>query len=539
MNSDHNTYSFHLFNEENKANDLLSSFEENNFLARIKLKDWSLWAETFQPEIVDRLGWLELPVRMKDRIESIEKFTRQVKKEQFSDVILLGMGGSSLAPDVFQKTFPNALGFPKLTVCDSTHPEAVERIRKDLDLKTTLFIVSSKSGTTLETMALYYYFWSELEHAVKKPGNHFIAITDHSTPLMKEARERGFRKIFNPFPDVGGRFSVFTEFGLVPASIIGMDPRKLLESAEKEPNLSLGAALAAVGEIRDKLIFVTSKSLRAFPDWLEQLAAESLGKDGRGIIPVIDEPLDKAVNDSDRFFVFFGLDGEDADINDSREKLKDKEIPYVDFNLSQKYELGEVMFQWEVAVAAAGSYLKINPFDQPDVQAAKDFARSAMNDFSRDKTKFSKEEETISVDDAALKKALGSWLSGAQKGDYAAIQAYLAPSQKVKKKIQDIRAILIDKAGISTTMGYGPRYLHSTGQLHKGGPNKGLFLQIVDSPQTDIRVPGKNYSFQNIIKAQSLGDFQALKQKSRRVLRVDLKDQTLSGLSKLAEMICS
>ncbi len=541
MDSKKNGYSFHLFDGEKSAKALISFWKENDFFRRVYEKDWSLWVDTFQPEITDRLGWLELPVRMKERIEDIEIFSEEVRKENLSKLVLIGMGGSSLAPEVFQRIFKKASGFPELIFCDSTHPEAVERLRKTVDLSSSLFIVSSKSGTTLETLSLYHYFWSEVEKKQEKPGRHFIAITDFGTPLMREAQIKGFRKIFNPFPDVGGRFSAFTEFGLVPASLIGVDIRRLLGCEKKIPELYLGAALGAVGEKRDKLTFITSKSLKAFPYWLEQLVAESLGKHGKGIIPVMDEPLlDMESDYKDRFFIFFSLDGEHGEIEKVLARAREKKIPFIDISLNKRYELGTEIFNWEWAVAATGSYLKVHPFNQPDVQEAKDFAIRAMKEISESKAGLRDRVKTFSIDDdIPLEKAVDEWLSKAHKGGYAAVQAYLTPSEKTKQKIQNIREALRKKLGIATTMGYGPQFLHSTGQLHKGGPDKGLFLQIVDAPQTDVEVPGKNYTFKSIIKAQSLGDFLALQRKKRTVLRVDLKEQSLRGLSKLAKIIDS
>lgn len=541
MGSETNRYSFHLFEEEKSVKALISFWEKNDFSDRLFHKDWSLWKDAFQPEVSDRLGWLELPERMKERIEEIEIFSREIREENISTLILIGMGGSSLAPEVFQKIFKKTSGFPELLLCDSTHPEAVKSLRKAVDLSSALFIVSSKSGTTLETLSLYHYFWAEVEKEQKEPGHHFCAITDFGTPLMQEAQIKGFRKIFNPFPDVGGRFSAFTEFGLVPASLIGVDIRRLMVQEKKIPGFSLGAVLGAVGEKRDKLTFITSKSLKAFPYWLEQLVAESLGKDGKGLIPVMDEPLmDREADYQDRLFVFFSLNSEDKEIKRYIKRTKELEAPFIEIRLNNKFDLGKEIFNWEWAVAAAGSYLKVNPFNQPDVQAAKDFAKRAMKELSEKRAGLGDSVETFSIDDdITLEKAVGEWLSGAQKGDYVAVQAYLAPSANAEQKIQKIREALQKKLGIATTNGYGPRFLHSTGQLHKGGPNKGLFLQIVDAPQTDIEVPGKNYSFKSIIKAQSLGDFQALKRKNRRIIRVDLKEQPIKGLSKLKKVIDS
>jgi len=466
-------------------------------------------------------------------------------------MVLLGMGGSSLAPDVFQKTFGNAPGYPGLLVLDSTHPSSVLSVGDKLDLNRTLFIVSSKSGTTLETLSLFRYFWSKVSLDTDNPGRHFVAITDSGTPLMKLAQKRGFRRVFEANPDVGGRYSALTYFGMVPAALIGMDILKLLNRAwtasencassiseEKAAGIILGASLGEVSRDRNKLTFVASDSIKSFPDWLEQLIAESTGKDDKGIQPVAGEPLASVSEYSqDRFFVFMTLAGEsDRGLEDRMNAMKQSGHPFIRIELSDKYDLGREIFSWEVAVASAGSVLGIHPFNQPDVQLAKDFTKKAMEKTGMEEEE--NDEETWTLDEPeTLAQALKDWLGKAKQGDYIALQAYLPPLEETTKALQDIRLVLLKRTRLATTLGYGPRFLHSTGQLHKGGPNSGLFLQIVDEPNNDLPVPETDYSFANLIKAQAVGDYRALKQRGRRVLRVNLKSDFSRGMRKLYELI--
>jgi transaldolase/glucose-6-phosphate isomerase len=513
-------------------------------------KDPLLWFSKPQPEITDRLGWLVLPEMMRDNLEELSSFALQIKDEGLIQVVLLGMGGSSLAPDVFQNIFGNAPGYPGLLVLDSTHPSAVCSVEDRLDLKRTLFLVSSKSGTTQETLSLFRYFWHKSSLKTESPGEHFVAITDPGTPLMKLAQERGFRRVFEANPDVGGRYSALTYFGMVPAALIGMDIHRLIDRAwtasekcafcgseDQAAGIILGAALGEVSRDRDKMTFIASDSIRSFPDWLEQLIAESTGKDDRGILPVAGEPLIPVSEyGQDRCFVFLTLSGEsDAELEDRMKTLKQAGHPFVRIELSDKFDLGREIFSWEVAVASAGSVLGIHPFNQPDVQLAKDFTKKAMENIGKEE---GSNEETKSFDEPkALVQALKDWLGQANPGDYIAIQAYLPPSEEVTEALQSVRFELLKRTKLATTLGYGPRFLHSTGQLHKGGPNNGLFLQIVDEPNTELPVPETDYSFKNLIKAQAMGDYRALKQRGRRILRVNLKSDTSSGLRKLSESI--
>lgn len=551
MNSFKHFQTFELGESAGRVEERIRLWTEQDFSRRLWARDPTLWFADPQPEITNRLGWLFLPETMHDRLEELFSFAEEVKNEGFSRLILLGMGGSSLAPDVFQKTFGNAPGYPELRVLDSTHPAAVRSVEEELDLRHTLFLVSSKSGTTLETLSLFRYFWNTISQITDDPGSHFIAITDPGTPLQTLAHERGFRRIFEASPDVGGRYSALSYFGLVPAAMIGMEIHRLLEKARsasencasgvsesQAAGLFLGAFLGEVSRRHDKLTFFASDSIGSFPDWLEQLIAESTGKEGRGILPVAGEPFISADDyGKDRFFAVLTLGAEDDTVLEDRiSALKQSGHPYVRIELGDKYDLGREIFSWEVAVASAGAVLGIHPFNQPDVQLAKDFTRKAMEQAGA--LKEDRDSGTQSFDEPeALAEALKNWLGQARPGDFTSLQAYLPPSQKTTMILQDIRFELLKRAQSATTLGYGPRFLHSTGQLHKGGPNTGLFLQFVDEPADDLPVPETDYNFKILIRAQALGDFKALMERGRRVLRINLKSGVQEGLERFYDLV--
>lgn len=507
----------------------LDIWQNERFAKRFFEKDYTLWSSD-PTEISNRLGWLELAQDMQKSAGQLQALSQIVKAGSFTDVVLLGMGGSSLAPEVFQKTFGNSFSYPELTVLDSTHPTAIQAIEQNLNLEQTLFIISSKSGTTLETLSLFKYFWARSGQRAE----HFIAITDPDTPLEKLANERRFFKLFQANPDVGGRFSALSHFGLVPASLIGMDVAGFIKQAQimvescQEKNLPQNPALilgAALGELfqagRDKATFIVSDSLKHFPVWLEQLIAESTGKSGKGIVPIVNEPLTTPENyPSDRFFIHLYIENEqDAQIQATFQKLERLGHPVIQIKLENKLGLAQEIFRWEMAVAAAGAVLGIHPFNQPDVQLAKDLAKQAMQ---TPLAQTNSVTEELSIEKASqLKTAVQDWLSQRKQGDYIVIQAYLPPSNELTQILQSLRTRLRNKTGLATTLGYGPRFLHSTGQLHKGGPNNCLCLQIIDDvPHNQLPVPETDYTFGQLIQAQSLGDYQALKQKGRRVLRI-------------------
>jgi len=509
------------------------------------------------PELTDRLGWLTLPERMIENLDGILRFADEIKSEGISQVVLLGMGGSSLAPEVFADSFGSASGCPGLIVLDSTHPDAVKDVRDRLDLDNTFFLVSSKSGTTLETISLFRYFWEEMRNSGGQPGKHFAAITDPDSPLINLAVERKFRAVFEAPVDVGGRFSALSVFGLVPAALIGVDVCCLLESAMRAVDdcaagipendstaLILGAMLGELSGDRNKVTFLTSPSLSSFSDWVEQLIAESTGKEGRGILPVVNEPFTKTAGyGRDRLFVGLFLE---EDMHREQENLFKNMAasghPTVRINLGDRYDLGQELFRWEVAIAAACSVMGINPFDQPDVQLSKDFTRRVMNDAIEEGEAPEEADSglpaTVSIsnrEQLALK--LEKWIGQVQPGDYLALQAYLAPAPDVGNALQGLRLALLERNHLATTLGYGPRYLHSTGQLHKGGPNCGLFLQLVAESKYSVNVPETDYTFNSIIQAQGIGDFKALSERQRRVIRVDLGANVLEGLEMLRELV--
>src|SRR5579864_329363 len=517
----------------------LKAWKATNFAHRLWSKDYTLWSPKPVPELTDRMGWLTLPETMQERVPLLTSFADQVKAEGVTHVVLLGMGGSSLAPDVFQRTFGNARGYPELIVLDSTHPDSVRAVESRIDLGKTLFLVSSKSGTTTEMLSFFYYFWDKLGPGRKDRGRQFAAITDPGTPLQKMAEERGFRQVFPAPPEVGGRYSALTAFGLVPAALIGVDVARVLEQAmtmsesaafcvdeKASPPLQLGAALGELALAgRDKVTFFASPSFSAFPVWVEQLIAESTGKLGKGILPVADEPpAGPNVYGSDRVFVYLQVEGDsDAATEQAVAKLQKAGHPVARIQAKDTSDIGQEFFRWELAVAAAGSVLSINPFDQPDVQLAKELAKKAMSGPQAAQAG-SADAETVSVDDAhGFTGTLNTLLGEIAPGNYVALQAYLQPTPETEKLLQEIRLRLRGgQKKVATTLGFGPRFLHSTGQLHKGGPNTGVFLQFVDEPKNDVAVPETNYTFGQLIRAQALGDYQALKQRGRRVLRINL-----------------
>jgi len=540
-----------LGNCQTRFEERLKSWQTADFACRVWRKDPTLWSPKLVPEITNRLGWLHLPEAMHEHVDDLAAFADGVRSGGIRDVVVLGMGGSSLAPGVFQRTFGNADGYPRLTVLDSTHPAAVREVEAQVDLCRTLFLVSSKSGTTTEPLSFFRYFWQRLEPMTKTPGHHFVAITDPGTPLVNLAHERKFRRVFLATPDVGGRYSALTVFGLVPASLMGVDVHRLLDRAwtmaeacafcvpgSDNPALALGAALAELTLAgRDKVTFLASPSLAAFPSWAEQLIAESTGKDGKGIVPVASEPLGSpGVYGADRLFVSLRLEGEpDNGLDSTLRALKAAGHPVVNIQLADKADLGQEFFRWEFAVAAAGAGLGIHPFNQPDVELAKQLAREAMKKGGAGTGDTVKTVSSAKPDE--LQREVRNWLDEAPDGNYVAIQAYLAPTAGTTVHLENLQRSIRDRSKLATTLGYGPRFLHSTGQLHKGGPSTGRFLQLVDDPANDLAVPETDYTFGALIRAQALGDYQALVQRNRRVLRVNLGRDVAAGLKRITEVV--
>ena len=503
------------------VNATISRWTQDGLVDRFWSKDPTLWSDDPDtPELSNRLGWLDLHDTMRAALPRIAEVAAEVR-ERSDHVVLCGMGGSSLAPDVFSAVFGSKSGFPDLIVLDSTHPDAVQAVRRRIDPGRTTFVVSSKSGTTLETLSFFRYFWAE----TGGDGQRFIAVTDPGSKFVDLGAEREFHAVFEANPDVGGRFSALTHFGLVPAALIGVDISEVLDAAgrlaaqadsnaNRDPVAGIGIALgeaAAAG--RDKLTILTSPSLSAFPAWMEQLIAESLGKDGTGIVPVADEPIG-AVTDygTDRVFLSYQLHGEHSP---DLEPLSKAGFPVIGFELPEKTSLGYEMLRAEGFTAIAGAVMGVHPFNQPNVEAAKNFARKAMSgELDLGST------ETLVGEEAMA--ALISLVDGMQAGDYFGVHAYLAPDEDLWQAITELRVQVRTRTGVATTAGWGPRFLHSTGQLHKGGPDGGTFVQLVDHPSEPINVPETDNTFAEIISAQSAGDLQALIEAGRSTLRIDV-----------------
>ncbi|MDO8479382.1 MAG: ribose 5-phosphate isomerase B [Candidatus Rokubacteria bacterium] len=539
----------------------LDALESQDFMDRLWVKDASLWkGET--AAIRNRLGWLTSPTIMRGHADDIKGFADEIRRLQFTHVVLLGMGGSSLCGDVFNLTFGSKMGYPDLLLLDSTDPAAIKYTLDRLNLTRTLFIVATKSGTTTETLSLYQYFRGQVEaSSVPRAGIHFVAITDPGRPLDKLATESGFRRTFLNPASIGGRYSALSFFGLVPAALIGIDIKALLDrshamveacgnavGARDNAAVRLGAALAGLGKAgRDKVTLVLSRKLRGLGPWIEQLLAESLGKDGKGLVPVDDEPLGPpAVYGEDRVFVAVTLDGDlshDAALNE----LEDAGHPVIRIALREPLEVGAEFFRWELATAAAGAAMGVNPFDEPDVTRAKENTASLLGAWKKSKKlpewpADAEENGLVLMTNSAKKPAgvspgLQAFLGQAVAGDYIAIQAYLAPTADTWSRLQELRTLLRDRLKLATTVAFGPRYLHSTGQLHKGGRPNGVFIQITGEDKEDMAIPGAGYGFSTLKAAQALGDLQALRDAGRRVVRVHLTGKQTQGVEQLFQVL--
>ena len=519
----------------------LADLQREEVLGRMWRGDHTVWKPD-PTEIADRLGWLTVTDMMCEQAPVLQEMAREVRDAGFRHVVLLGMGGSSLGPEVLRQTFGSAAGYPELMVLDSTVPGWVQGVADAVDHARTLFIVSSKSGSTTEPNMFYLHFRNLVEKAVgeTQAGQHFIAITDAGSTLETLAREGGFRRVFLNPADIGGRYSVLSYFGLVPAALAGMDFLKLLDPADcmregcvsyvpahENPGAWLGVTMGVLAQKgRDKLTLVTSPSIGSFGLWVEQLIAESTGKEGKGIVPVAGEP--PAAPDrygSDRLFVYLRLEGDENGVTDATmEEIQSSGQPVVRLDLQDKYDLGGEFFRWEMATAVAGAVLGINPFDQPNVQAAKDMTDGVLGQFT------SRGE----LPEMAASSSLRKLLAGAKAGDYLSIMAYVRQTPEADTALNHLRAKVMERHGIATTLGYGPRFLHSTGQLHKGGPGSGLFLQLTEDYAQDVSIPGQAFTFGILADAQAIGDLQALKSSQRRAVRVHLGSDVPTGIRALA-----
>jgi len=545
----------------------IEDWKRNNKVARLWQKDASLWTGTDES---NWLGWLTITEEQLARIDVFKQIAEDVRKARFKYALLLGMGGSSLCPEVLRMTFGKIKGFPELHVLDSTDPAQIRAIEAKVDLKSTICIVSSKSGGTLEPNIYKQYFFERVKTKVgeKEAGNRFIAITDPGSKMQQVAEADRFRKTFLGVPSIGGRYSALSNFGMVPAAIMGLDVAKFLKNTEEmvkacgasaaagsNPGVILGNILGvAANQGRDKLTIITSPGIFDLGAWLEQLIAESTGKNGKGIIPVDRERLAKpAAYGNDRVFVYLRLASKPNKAQDTAVTALEKAgHPVVRITLPNIYNLGQEFFRWEIATAVAGSIIGINAFNQPDVEASKIETKKLTSQYEATGSLplespffedqgiklFADEKNTAALKGGAkLADVLKTHLARAGAGDYFAVLGYITMNPANENALQGIRHGVRDKKKVATVLGFGPRFLHSTGQAYKGGSNTGVFLQITCDDAKDLPVPGQRYTFGIVKAAQARGDFAVLAERGRRALRVHLGKNLKSGLATLAKAV--
>lgn len=515
----------------------LAGLARQDVIGRIWRGDHTVWSED-PTEITDRLGWLTSADNMRDEIGSLTQFATDVKTEGYRHVVLLGMGGSSLGPEVLRQTFGSADGYPELIVLDSTAPESVQAVADAIDPARTLFLVSSKSGSTIEPNAFYGYFRQlvEQERGPDNAGRNFVAITDAGTVLDALGQREGFRQVFGNQPDIGGRYSVLSHFGLTPAALIGIDLSELLDRADSmrdssgadvpvadNPGAWLGAVIGTLSlKGRDKLTVLTSPSLSSFGLWAEQLIAESLGKQGRGIVPIAGEPIVGVESyGDDRVFAYLWVEGDENNrVDELTGSLANAGYPVIRLDLKDRYDLAAEFFRWEFATAVAGSIIGVTPFDQPNVQAAKDATDSVLETV----------KQTGALPESSETQSFIEIMESLAPGDYVAIMTYVTQAPELDLALDGLRTAIVERYGVATTLGYGPRFLHSTGQLHKGGPNSGVFVQLTSDHTPDTQVPGMTLTFGVLVDAQALGDLLALQAAKRRTVRIDAGDSAAGAV---------
>jgi len=545
----------------------LADWKTNNKVARLWQKDPSLWTGTDEGKW---LGWLTIVDEQLKEVANLKKLAAEIKKAKFRHAVLLGMGGSSLCVEVLRLTFGKFPGYPELHVLDSTDPAQVKAVEKKLDLKKTLCIVSSKSGSTLEPNIFKQYFYERIRQKVgdKEVGSHFIAVTDPGSKMEQVAKDGGFRHIFPGVPSIGGRYSALSHFGTVPGAIMGLDLSKFLKithkmvkacgpatAPEKNPGVILGTILGvAANHGRDKITVFTSPGISDAGAWLEQLIAESTGKVGKGIIPVDREKIGKpAVYGNDRVFAYLRLAKENNRAMDAAVTALEKAgHPVVRIVVGTKFDLGQEFFRWEIATATAGSVIGINTFNQPDVEASKIETRKLTGEYEStgklpaESPFFEDQGLKLFADDknaaflknnSNLTEVLRAHLGRIGAGDYFALLGYIQMNDAHEKSLQAIRHQVRDAKKSATCLGFGPRFLHSTGQAYKGGPNSGVFLQLTCDDAADIPVPDQKYTFGIVKAAQARGDFSVLSDRDRRALRIHLGKNVKGDLAKLAKAV--
>lgn len=545
---------------EDRVNRAIEAAVADDVVLRTWRKDASLWKSDDKSfgMIRNSLGWLTVAGEMINVEAELREFAGLIQTRGFHHVMVCGMGGSSLCPEVLSRTFGRQDQFPELLVLDSTDPDVIANFAERIDIEHCLFVIASKSGSTTEPTVFYKYWYDEVSKRRENPGENFIAITDPGSPLIETASDLKFQRTFLNQPDIGGRYSALSYFGMVPAALMGLDIRRFLIKARESQQSCLAAENTALqlgtilGECatagRDKLTLVIDPSLETLGLWIEQLIAESTGKEGKGIVPVNGESLGwPEVYSHDRLFVSISVGAVSDETKARLDSLAAAGHPIVYRQLDDTYDLGAEFFVWEFATAVAGWRMGINPFDQPNVQEAKDATRELLQSFER--RGHLDERSEIATDDLvtiygedrsqakSVAEALRSHLSTIKTGDYIAFLNYIEETPEIDRGFQRLRTHLRDSTNCAVTIGYGPRFLHSTGQLHKGGPDTGVFFQIIANDQTDFAVPGEPYTFGILKQAQALGDFRALAKRGRRVIGVDLRNDTLSGLQRLTQLI--
>lgn len=536
------SYTADLGNYTPKVESALGDIQSRDLIKRIWAKDHTVWSPD-PLEITNRLGWLTVTDTMREQIGDLEAFAVKLRDAGFKHVVLLGMGGSSLGPEVLRQTLGPVAGYPQLIVLDSTVPSWIQSVADTIDPRRTLFLVSSKSGGTLETLSFYRYFRGQVEGVseTQPAGQKFVAITDPGTSLEILARDQGFRDAFLNPEDIGGRYSVLSFFGLVPAALTGIEIGKLMDRADsirkrsgpnvpvrENPGAWLGTVLGVLAlEGRDKLTLIASPAIESFGLWVEQLLAESIGKEGKGIIPIAGEPLVAPEHyGRDRLFVVLRLEGDDnTAVDKAADAIASSGQPWVRLDMEDRYDLGAEFYRWEFATSVAGALIGIHPFDQPNVQQAKDMTDSVLEG----------RRKMGSLPQGGASTSLPELLAGAVQGNYLAAMAYLRQTPEADAALNHLRRRIVEQYRIPVTLGYGPRFLHSTGQMHKGGPDTGLFLQITTTYTHDLDIPGEAFSFGVLAQAQALGDSIALQAMGRRVARVHLDTVDQGSLEKLAQ----
>jgi transaldolase/glucose-6-phosphate isomerase len=539
--------SLHLGAAQATVDQAAQRVEKEKFVERIWKKDTTLWKndDAHKKIISNALGWLTVAEEMTKVAPELMSFADSVKGD-FDDVVVLGMGGSSLCSEVTRRLFGARAGYPRLNVLDSTVPEAVHMLETRLNLERTLFVVASKSGTTTEPAVFHRYFYDRVK-SVKgdKAGENFVAVTDPDTQLGRDAKADNFRRVFINQPDIGGRYSALSYFGMVPAAISGVDVATLLDravhaghiaqlpSVKKNPAAMLGTVIGSLSlKGRDKLTLITPAPLDTLGLWIEQLIAESTGKEGKGILPVAGEPLlNPADYGNDRLFVCVRMRA--SDMTSTLKGLADAGHPVVDFVLDDALDIGEIFFTWELATAVAGALIGIDAFDQPNVQESKDNTKRLLEEFKTSGT-MKTDQTQVKPDDA---EAIGALLAGVKPGDYVALTEYFAETPERDKNIAAIRETIGRELHVATTTGYGPRFLHSTGQLHKGGPATGVYMQLTGGGHAEIPIPNETFGFGVLVRAQAIGDLQSLASRKRRAVSVDLGADIEAGLNALTKTV--